>query len=284
MRKVMALALILCFLIVTSTLIKADTSHVRQVGGATFIGQYADRLELQADNDWFFSEEIMDPGDHWESEIHIRNNSRKDLEISLLEIINKLPESVLLDIMNLRIMLSDGTVLYDGKYSKTENPVFSWIPLKPGQELCLIIHTGFPEEAGNEFQGRKFDTNWVFQVRAEEDQPEATPTESPSKPTPMVTPNTPSPMPDPITPSPAADPDAPNPSRNPDYRDNGNNNRVPTNVIGYRDDGSQKESDVQTGDTADIFTFIVILTDAAAVLFVVIVYNRKGGHKREEEN
>ena len=112
----------------------------------------------------------MDPGDHWESEIHVQNNSRKDLEISLLEIINKLPESVLLDIMNLQIVLFDGTVLYNGKYSKTGKPVFPWIPLKPGQELCLIIHTGFPEEAGNEFQGRKFDTNWVFQVRAEEDQ------------------------------------------------------------------------------------------------------------------
>ena len=279
----MALALIFCFLMTAPALAKADTSNVRQVGGAAFIGQYADRLELQADNDWFFSEEVMDPGDQWESEIHVRNNSRKDLEISLLEILNKLPESMLLDIMNLQIVLSDGTVLYDGKYSRTGKPVFPWIPLKPGQELGLVIHTGFPEEAGNEFQGRKFDTNWVFQVRAEENQPPATPTESPSKPTPTPSPNTPSPVPDPVTPSPASDPAAPNPTRIPDNRDNGNNNRAPTNVIGYRDDGNQKESDVQTGDTTDIFTFIVILADAAAVLFVAIVYNRKGGGKREEE-
>lgn len=144
-----------------------STSSVQTIGGATFIGEYADKLELSVDNDYFFRSDIMNPGDAWETRMEIRNTGKKDIEVSLLEIVNKLSDSLLLDVLDLKISLPDGTVIYDGKYSKTRTPVIDWIPLKAGQTLELLIEKSFPAECGNDYQAASFHTEWIFEVRAQ---------------------------------------------------------------------------------------------------------------------
>lgn len=159
------------------------TSSVQTIGGATFIGEYADKLELSVDNDYFFRSDIMNPGDAWETRMEIRNTGKKDIEVSLLEIVNKLSDSLLLDVLDLKISLPDGTVVYDGKYSKTRTPVIDWIPLKAGQTLELLIEKSFPAECGNDYQAASFHTEWIFEVRAQEpESPDTGKTGEPSSP------------------------------------------------------------------------------------------------------
>ena len=171
--KKIIMVVLSCFLVAINCTVPVHAmdnggASVQYIGGATFIGEYAENLELSVDNDYFFRADIMNPGDVWESHITVRNPGKKDVEVSLLEILNKLNDSKLLDVLNLRITLSDGTVIYDGKYSKTPTPVIDWIPLRAGETLELLIYKEFPAECGNDFQGTKFETEWVFQIRAEE--------------------------------------------------------------------------------------------------------------------
>ena len=255
-------------LITLFTASTASASEVQKIGGATFIGAYTDSLSLSVDNDSFFQAFITGPGDRWESHINIQNSGKKDLQISFLEIQDKLNDPTLLDALDLRILLNDRKVVYEGKYAATTSPLIEWFTLKAGQEATLTVFTSFPSSCGNDYQAKQFSTDWIFEVRAEEPAAE-NPQKSTDKPD------------EPVSEEPVK---SNNPSSNQttghSNPDSGKSDRTNQN------DSSQKESIVLTGDTIPVLLYAVIAVASALAIFGIALatkMNRKGGEIDERQ-
>ena len=172
MKKIYSiiLALVMIFSL-TTPVFATDTSRptTQHVGGTTLVGEFADRIEVDFTETYFFKANIMNPGDRWESIITLKNNSDEDMEISLVEIRNMLDDSLLFDALDLEFYIGQ-ELIYKGPYNATEKPVFNWIDFPKNSVYELYIYTIFPGECGNEYQGKKFEANWIFEVRCDEKQ------------------------------------------------------------------------------------------------------------------
>lgn len=257
--------LILSTSVVLITLLFAVTSpaeEIRKTEGATFIGTYTDSLSISTDNDSFFRVSIMNPGDRWESHITIRNNGEKDIQVSFREILDKLNDPFLLDVLDLKIVLNDKEVVYDGKYAATSSPIIDWFTLKSGKEAVLTVLTGFPDNCGNDYQGKKFDTDWIFEVRAEEpagsgNQDYTEKRNSTVPPVPEQNNNPPS-------------------THTPDNsRQNDNSQTISNPENSSRKENSPKNGIVQTGDAFPILRYASMIILAGIALFLVIPRRRK---------
>ena len=147
---------------------KLEKYNYYDTPAVTLIGTYAESLKLQSDNDHFFRSKIMNPGDVWNSVILIRNDGRKELEFSLVQILNRMKDASLFNVLQLQIIGKDGQILYNGSYGASGYPVTKWISLSPGEEQYLNIVTAFPGICGNEYQAKGFESDWVFEARAKE--------------------------------------------------------------------------------------------------------------------
>lgn len=135
--------------------------------GATLVGEFTDNISIDFDNDYFFQQEIMNPGDVWESHITLKNDSDQSMQVSLYEIKNVLEDSMLFDALKLKIYLDD-SLIYDGLYNGTPVRVFDWVDLPSHSSKDLKVITEFPGECKNEYQGKAFEANWVFEARCAE--------------------------------------------------------------------------------------------------------------------
>ena len=255
-RSIVSLSAMVIILLNASV---ASASEVKRIGGATFTGTYAEDLSLSVDNDSFFQAFISGPGDRWESHITIKNGGKKDIQVSFLEIRDKLNDPVLLEALDLKILLNDKKVVYEGKYASTTSPLIDWFPLKAGQEEVLTIFTSFPGTCGNAYQAKQFSTDWIFEVRA--DEPAAPGTQkSTDKPDEQVS----------RTPDKSSSP-SPDQTSERSNQSNGNPNHS------SQDDSSQKESIVLTGDTLPVMLYVIIIVAAAIAALGVLLGTKKAG-------
>lgn len=136
--------------------------------GAVLSGQFGeDALVLDFDNDWFLHAPIVDPCDTFDSNITIKNNSDKDMEVRLIDIINQLEDNLMYKAFTVEIK-KDGEVLYKGGLGDNKGDIIEWITIKPGELIVLNINTQFSCEAGNEYQNKEMVTSWLFEGRIEE--------------------------------------------------------------------------------------------------------------------
>lgn len=152
----------MCPVYATEEVVQPSVQHI---GGATLIGEFADNLDIEFNNEYFFKADIMNPGDRWKSVITLKNTSDKDMQISLVEIKNVLKDTMLYDILYIEIYLGND-LIYTGDYNKIPAPVFYWINFPANSMYELNVYTYFPAECGNEYQNKSFETNWTFEVRA----------------------------------------------------------------------------------------------------------------------
>ena len=262
--------------------------EIQKIGGATFIGTYADSLSLSVDNDSFFQAYITGPGDKWKSHISIRNGGKKDIQISFREIIDKLDDRTLLEALDLKILLNDVQVLYEGKYASTSSPVIDWFTLKAGQEAVLTVYTGFPESCGNSYQAKQFDTDWIFEVRVQE--PDGKTRQDSQDPQKDLTTQKPDKGSDPSSSQTAEQKEAENNGSpgnshggNPPTDSSHGSNNPGTSSYGSNNPlgSSQKSGIVQTGDALPVVRCLSILTAASLSIFCIMCIEKR---RKQEGN
>ena len=87
------------------------------------------------------------------------------MEVRLLEVVNKLEETQMFDILNVKIYFDD-ELYYEGPYNKI--PTSEWIPVENGEKIIVKVVLEFPGECGNEYQNKPFDSEWKFEARLPE--------------------------------------------------------------------------------------------------------------------
>ena len=135
--------------------------------GTVLIGEFTDNIDIEFNNEYFFKEDIMNPGDVWESYITLKNNSDQNMQISLVEIKNVLEDSLLFDALKIEIYLDDG-IVYKGNYNNTTSRIFDWVDFPMHSEIKLKVITAFPGECDNAYQGKRFEADWIFEARCAE--------------------------------------------------------------------------------------------------------------------
>lgn len=126
------------------------------------IGTFSDKFELTSQGDNLFDIPIMNPGDVWENDLEIKNNTGEKMEVQLFGVVNDIVDTMLFDILDV-IIEFNGEIYYEGKYNNI--PQSEWITLENGEELIVSVRLEFPGSCGNEYQGKLLDSTWRFEAR-----------------------------------------------------------------------------------------------------------------------
>lgn len=170
-KKILACVLMLALLLTMPVYASSD---------AEMIGTYSDKFELTSYGDNLFDIPIMNPGDVWENDLEIKNNTGEKMEVQLSEVVNDIEDDMLFDILQVTIKIN-GKDFYKGSYNKI--PKSEWIAVENGEKLIVSVVLEFPGECGNEYQGKVLDSTWKFEARLPDG---ATPPEEPDE-TPVPT-------------------------------------------------------------------------------------------------
>lgn len=136
--------------------------HATSIDNVEITGTYSDKFILNVANEKLFDIAIMNPGDVWENDIEIKNDTGYDMEVRLEEVVNKIEDTMLFDVLNVTIIMN-GEVIYEGPYNSI--PASEWVTVKNGETLVFTVILEFPAECGNEYQNKNFDSNWKFAAR-----------------------------------------------------------------------------------------------------------------------
>jgi hypothetical protein len=140
------------------------------------LGTFSDKFELTSDGDKLFDLTIMNPGDVWDNKLEIKNHTGEKMEVRLLEVVNKIEDALMFDILNVKIYFDD-ELYYEGPYNKI--PTSEWIPVENGEKIIVKVVLEFPGECGNEYQNKPFDSEWKFEARLPEPSQPSDPEEPP---------------------------------------------------------------------------------------------------------
>ena len=165
-KTISVICVLVMLLVVTALPASADVTII-QTKGNTVTADYSDSISISVEDDIFFDEHLMAPGDVYHSLIKIKNASEKDLQVSLIEVKNKNIDPALFEALDLRIDYNSD-VVYEGKYKTIDSPVFGWITIPAHGERDMNITTIFPAECANEYQKTKLLADWVFETRISE--------------------------------------------------------------------------------------------------------------------
>lgn len=173
MKKIIAFLTAFITVASLSSPVFATNKVIATEQGATLVGEFTDNISIDFDNEYFFQQDMMNPGDVWESHITLKNDSDKSMQVSLYEIKSVLDDTMLFDTLKLQIYL-DNSLVYSGNYNGTPVRVFDWVDLPAHSSKDLKVITEFPGECKNEYQGKTFEANWVFEARCAESVTEET--------------------------------------------------------------------------------------------------------------
>ena len=147
------------------------------------LGTFSDKFELTSDGDKLFDLTIMNPGDVWENKLEIKNHTGEKMEVRLVEVVNKLEENLMFDVLNVKIYIGE-ELHYEGPYNKI--PASDWIVVENGELIIVKVVLEFPGECGNEYQNKPFDSEWKFEARLPEPSTPPVDQEEPPVPTGVV--------------------------------------------------------------------------------------------------
>ena len=147
------------------------------------LGTFSDKFSLTSDGDNLFDIPIMNPGDVWENKLEIKNHTGEHMEVRLFEVINQIEDELLFNILEIQIYI-DGELYYEGPYNKI--PQSEWIGVENGKKIVVEVVLKFPGECGNEYQNKPFDSQWKFEARLMETEPDKPDKEDPPVPTGVV--------------------------------------------------------------------------------------------------
>lgn len=125
------------------------------------------RFNLSTSGDLFSLKDIV-PGDAWQGRIHIKNSCSETMEVSLVSIVNNLKsDTFLFDQLEMELFLGPKQ-LYSGAYGDIDSSVSAWHAIEPEAQITFDVKVKLPETTGNEGQGRKMDSSWIFEARIPE--------------------------------------------------------------------------------------------------------------------
>lgn len=110
-----------------------------------------------------FDRDSIVPGDEWSTQIELKNNGRKEMDISIREIINDSEDDRLFNQLQMEIRNGEN-VLYSGPYGMTDSPVTPVFTLQGGESAILDVEMTLPAETDNTFQGLSVNSTWVFEA------------------------------------------------------------------------------------------------------------------------
>ena len=142
------------------------------------LGTFSDKFELTSDGDKIFDIPLMGPGDAWENSIVIKNHTGEKMEVRLVEVVSKIADTKMFDILEVRVELPEnkGGLYYEGLYNNI--PQSEWFVMENNESVEIKISLGFPGKYGNEYQNLPFDSLWKFEARL----PEGAAPENPDEP------------------------------------------------------------------------------------------------------
>ncbi len=155
------------FMLITSSLLpSAVFAHSSPNGGGHIVlgGVYDNNFTLTSDSGELFHLHAAAPGDIWEGAIVAKNETKEDMELSLLAIQGNASNDKLLDALDLSIS-KDGEIIYEGKYNTGNKPVFDYIKIKSGKTETFDVFVHFAPATGNDLQGASMSSSWVFDAR-----------------------------------------------------------------------------------------------------------------------
>lgn len=138
--------------------VTAEQSTVIQLTGRQAEGKY----ELTTKDLYLFSLENIAPGDSWQGNVTVDNDTSTDMAVSVYSITSTLKQdTALFDVLDLRIMAA-GEEAYSGKYAAGGPMVTGYYLIPSGESLDFDIEVFFPGSAGNAYQGKQMDSTWTF--------------------------------------------------------------------------------------------------------------------------
>lgn len=145
--------------------IQASAAEPTYTGSIELTGEYTGTFTLESSAMDLFNLENIVPGDSWQGKVEVKNTASRDMEICILSIVNDLEnDSVLYDKLDLKIFREEEEI-YSGSYGATKESISKFYTVRPNETIDFDITVTFPEDAGNEYQGKKMDSTWTFEAR-----------------------------------------------------------------------------------------------------------------------
>lgn len=126
-------------------------------------GEYTGKFDLTSEDMELFNLENIAPGDSFVGKIHVKNNARDKMEISIISIVSNLEDLTLFDALELEIKVED-EIVYTGSYGKTEAPISDFYLISPRDTVTFDVTVSLPIETGNEVLNKKMDSTWTFEA------------------------------------------------------------------------------------------------------------------------
>lgn len=103
-----------------------------------------------------FDEVNILPGDNFEKSINITNNKDEDLKVSMKTILGEDPDNIFLGKLNIVSSLNS-VIIYNGDFSGFLNEDYDLGDLEKGDDMEINFKVLFPQNSGNEYQGKSFN-------------------------------------------------------------------------------------------------------------------------------
>lgn len=141
----------------------SETDNVYE-GRVELSGKFNGQFHLTPDDLELFHLEDILPGDSWEGKIHIQNDARATMEVSIISIASNLKDKTLYDALDLEIRVGD-EIIYEGSYGDTPDPISKFYKIRPGKTVTFDVTVTLPQKVGNEMMNKEMDSTWTFEGR-----------------------------------------------------------------------------------------------------------------------
>lgn len=127
---------------------------------------YANAVDgITINTDDFFSDVKFMPGDEYSDSLTVSNKTKKKATVLFK---TEFEDSPLLDMMQLKININNGTAFYDGSMASDSLTEYQKIAsLSPGEIKNIDVKLALPKEAANSYQVNSDQVKWYFAIEQE---------------------------------------------------------------------------------------------------------------------